>query len=29
MGAPAGLVLSTAVFTVFSSLPDEQFFAWG
>jgi MFS family permease len=29
MGAPAGLVLSTAVFTIFSSLPDEQFFAWG
>jgi MFS transporter, MHS family, shikimate and dehydroshikimate transport protein len=29
MGAPAGLVLSTAVFTAFSSLPDEQFFAWG
>jgi len=29
MGAPAGLVLSTAVFTVFSSLPDERFFAWG
>jgi MHS family shikimate/dehydroshikimate transporter-like MFS transporter len=29
MGAPAGLVLSTAVFTIFSSLPDEQFLAWG
>jgi MFS transporter, MHS family, shikimate and dehydroshikimate transport protein len=29
MGAPAGLVLSTAVFTAFSSLPDAQFFAWG
>jgi len=29
MGAPAGLVLSSAVFTAFSSLPDEQFFAWG
>jgi metabolite-proton symporter len=29
MGAPAGLVLSTAVFTAFSSLPDDQFFAWG
>jgi MFS transporter, MHS family, shikimate and dehydroshikimate transport protein len=29
MGAPAGLVLSTAVFTAFSSLPDEAFFAWG
>jgi MHS family shikimate/dehydroshikimate transporter-like MFS transporter len=29
MGAPAGLVLSTAVFTAFSSLSDEQFFAWG
>ena len=29
MGAPAGLVLSTAVFTAFSTLPDEAFFAWG
>src|ERR671916_804502 len=29
MGAAAGLVLSTAVFTIFSSLPEEQFFAWG
>ena len=29
MGAPAGLVLSTAVFTAFSSLPDAAFFAWG
>jgi MFS family permease len=28
-GAPAGLILSTAVFGAFSSLPDEQFFAWG
>jgi MFS transporter, MHS family, shikimate and dehydroshikimate transport protein len=29
MGAPAGLVLSTAVFTAFSTLPDAAFFAWG
>src|SRR5215469_806965 len=29
MGSPAGLILSTAVFAAFSSLPDEQFFAWG
>ena len=29
MGSPAGLILSTAVFGAFSSLPDEQFFAWG
>ena len=29
MGAPAGLVLSTAVFTAFSSLPDAAFFSWG
>jgi len=28
-GSPAGLILSTAVFSVFSSLPDEQFFSWG
>jgi metabolite-proton symporter len=28
-GVPVGLILSTAVFAVFSSLPDEQFFAWG
>jgi MHS family shikimate/dehydroshikimate transporter-like MFS transporter len=29
MGIPAGLVLATAVFTVFSSLPQEQFLSWG
>ena len=29
MGAPAGLILSTAVFGAFSSLPNQQFFAWG
>jgi MFS transporter, MHS family, shikimate and dehydroshikimate transport protein len=29
MGVPAGLLLSTGVFTVFSSLPNEQFLAWG
>jgi MFS transporter, MHS family, shikimate and dehydroshikimate transport protein len=28
-GAPAGLILSTAVFSSVSSLPDQQFFAWG
>lgn len=28
-GAPAGLVLSTSIFLVFSSLPEEQFLAWG
>ncbi len=29
MGVPAGLVLSTAVFTAFEALPEEQFLAWG
>jgi MFS transporter, MHS family, shikimate and dehydroshikimate transport protein len=29
LGAPAGLILSTIVFTAFSSLPEEQFLAWG
>jgi MHS family shikimate/dehydroshikimate transporter-like MFS transporter len=29
VGSPAALILSTAVFTAFSSLPDEQFYAWG
>jgi metabolite-proton symporter len=29
MGVPAGLLLSTGVFTAFSSLPNEQFLAWG
>ena len=28
-GASVGLLISTGVFAVFSSLPDEQFFAWG
>ncbi len=29
MGIPAGLVVATAVFTIFSSLPPEQFLSWG
>lgn len=29
MGVPAGLLLATGVFAVFSSLPDEDFLAWG
>jgi len=29
LGSPAGLILSTIVFTAFSSLPEDQFFAWG
>ena len=29
IGVPAGLLLSTAVFTAFSWLPDDQFIAWG
>jgi len=29
VGVPAGLVLSTAVFSVFSGLPQDQFLAWG
>ena len=29
VGVPMGLVLSTAVFTAFSWLPEEQFLAWG
>jgi metabolite-proton symporter len=28
-GVPAGLLLATAVFNVFSLLPDEQFLSWG
>ena len=29
MGVPAGLLLATAVFSYFSSLPEEQFLRWG
>jgi MHS family shikimate/dehydroshikimate transporter-like MFS transporter len=29
MGPLAGLVVSTVVFSAFSSLPDEQYFGWG
>lgn len=29
MGAPAGLMISTAVFAIVSRLPEEQFLAWG
>jgi len=29
MGAPAGLLLSTGVFSLFATLPSEQFLAWG
>jgi metabolite-proton symporter len=29
IGVPAGLLLSTAVFSVFSQLPEEQFLSWG
>lgn len=29
MGIPLGLVVATAVFAAFSSLPEEQFLAWG
>jgi len=29
VGVPAGLLLSTAVFTAFSRLPEDQFLAWG
>lgn len=28
-GVPVGLLMATAVFAVFSSLPEEQFLAWG
>lgn len=29
LGVPAGLLLSTAVFTAFAALPQRQFLAWG
>jgi MFS family permease len=29
MGAPAGMLLATAVFSIFSRLSEEQFLAWG
>lgn len=29
MGTPIGLLLSTGIFAIVSSLPDEQFFSWG
>lgn len=29
IGVPAGLLLSTAVFSIFSRLPDDQFLVWG
>ena len=29
IGVPAGLVLSTAVFAIFSRLPQDQFLSWG
>jgi metabolite-proton symporter len=29
VGVPAGLLLSTAVFTLFTQMPDEQFLSWG
>ncbi|NVJ25754.1 MULTISPECIES: MFS transporter [Myxococcus] len=29
MGAPAGLLVATAVFSYFSSMPDAAFLAWG
>jgi metabolite-proton symporter len=29
IGVPAGLVISTGVFAVFSRLPEEQFLSWG
>ena len=29
IGVPAGLLLSTAVFCLFSAMPEEQFLAWG
>ena len=29
IGVPAGLALSTAVFAIFSRLPEDQFLSWG
>jgi MHS family shikimate/dehydroshikimate transporter-like MFS transporter len=29
IGVPAGLLLSTAVFAIFATLPEEQFMTWG
>ena len=29
IGVPAGLMLSTAVFSIFAGLPEEQFLSWG
>ncbi|PTX61844.1 metabolite-proton symporter [Melghirimyces profundicolus] len=29
MGVPGGLLLSTAIFAIFSALPKEQFMTWG
>jgi metabolite-proton symporter len=29
IGVPAGLLLSTAVFSVFAGMPEDQFLAWG
>lgn len=29
MGVPAGLLVSSGAFAIVSSLPDDQFFAWG
>lgn len=29
MGVPAGLLLATGVFALFSSMPDDAFFRWG
>jgi metabolite-proton symporter len=29
MGAPTGMVLSTAILALFSGLPDDQFLSWG
>jgi MFS family permease len=29
IGVPAGLLLSTAVFSMFAGLPEEQFLSWG